>query len=165
MRRCNCNDEKVFKDTYSDLYKYIKTCKCIVNEKNNLDINQTATDTSLCRPPKSVCIDKTAWQTYYEGHRKQINNTGGYIAVPESLYLSNLGSANAYQKPTHMYHLVQQNNAWYMVPKSPTNWNQMSDRRLPSKYDTALRFTNKIGVDIKHNSYYRYLNRLKCSCK
>jgi hypothetical protein len=80
----------------------------------------------------------------------------------------NLGSLSAYQKPE---------NALYKV-----NWNQMSDRALPSVqksnatgatyHSSSTKSTitrlqpgamspGGVGCDIKHNSYERYLNRLK----
>ena len=97
--------------------------------------------------------------------QKIIQNT---VRVPSSLYTMNLGSLSAYQKPE---------NALYKV-----NWNQMSDRALPSVQKsnatgatyhssstkntiTRLRpgamSPGGVGCDIKHNSYERYLNRLK----
>jgi len=98
---------------------------------------------------------------------KIIQNT---VRVASSLYTMNLGALNAYTKPT-----------------SATNnvcWNQMSDRPIPSVQKTyvptkgsiigssSTRHTitgprpgaqspGGIGCDIKHNSYDRYLNRLK----
>jgi hypothetical protein len=55
------------------------------------------------------------------------------VRVPQSLYLMNLASLTSYQHP----------------------WNQMSDRAKPSNYKGQL------GVDVKNNSYNRYLNKLK----
>jgi len=97
---------------------------------------------------------------------KLIQNT---VRVPSSLYTSNLGPLNAYQKPSAATHGVC--------------WNQMSDRPVPSvqKATVPTGFNNSlntrhssvtsskpggqtpggIGCDIKHNSYDRYLNRLK----
>ena len=94
---------------------------------------------------------------------KIIQNT---VRVPSSLYTMNLGALNAYVKPT---------SATYNVC-----WNQMSDRPVPSIQKTYIptygssstRHTvtgprpgaqspGGIGCDIKHNSYDRYLNRLK----
>jgi len=98
---------------------------------------------------------------------KIIQNT---VRVASSLYTMNLGALNAYKKPS-----------------SATNnvcWNQMSDRPIPSVQKTyvptrgglngssSTRHTTTgsrpgaqspggIGCDIKHNSYERYLNRLK----
>lgn len=97
---------------------------------------------------------------------KLIQNT---VRVQGSLYTANLGPLSAYKKPTA---------ATYGVC-----WNQMSDRPVPSVqratvptgYNTSLnrRHTSVtsskpgsqtpggVGCDIKHNSYDRYLNRLK----
>ena len=89
------------------------------------------------------------------------------VRVHSSLYTMNLGALNVYQSP---------------LSASNVNWNQMSDRREPHKqlatggwssyHGSSLRRTQTrerpgatnpggIGVDIKHNSYNRYLNRLK----
>lgn len=98
--------------------------------------------------------------------QKLIQNT---VRVYSSLYTSNLGPLNAFRRPT-----------------SATNgvcWNQMSDRPIPSvQRATVPTGTNNsmnsrhhsvtssrpgcqtpggIGCDIKHNSYDRYLNRIK----
>jgi len=96
---------------------------------------------------------------------KQIQNT---VRVYASLYTSNLGSLNAYQKPTSAQGVC---------------WNQMSDRPVPSVQKTVIptgsnssanrkhtsvtsskpgcQSPGGVGCDIKHNSYDRYLNRLK----
>ena len=96
---------------------------------------------------------------------KLIQNT---VRVPSSLYTMNLGALSAYAKPT---------DATYGVC-----WNQMSDRpvpsvqkaTVPSGYSTlntkghsvtssrpGCQTPGGVGCDIKHNSYDRYLNRLK----
>jgi len=97
---------------------------------------------------------------------KLIQNTNRVYA---SLYTSNLGPLNAYRQPTA---------ATYGVC-----WNQMSDRPVPSVQKATIptgsnnslnrRHTSVtsskpgsqtpggVGCDIKHNSYDRYLNRLK----
>lgn len=97
---------------------------------------------------------------------KLIQNT---VRVHSSLYTSNIGPLSSYRKPTEATNNVC--------------WNQMSDRPVPSVqratvptgYGTSMnrRYTSVtssrpgcqtpggIGVDIKHNSYDRYLNRLK----
>ena len=54
----------------------------------------------------------------------------------ESQYTGNLGAITVYQRP---------------LAQTGVNWNQSSDRRLP----------HGGGVDIKHNSYERYIRRLK----
>jgi len=101
---------------------------------------------------------------------KLIQNT---VRVYGSLYVANLGALSSYKKP-----ISDPNNGLYGVC-----WNQMSDRPVPSVqkasiptgYHTAMnrRHTSVtsskpgsqtpggIGCDIKHNSYDRYLNRLK----
>ena len=97
---------------------------------------------------------------------KLIQNT---VRVYSSIYTSNLGPLNAYKQPTA---------ATYGVC-----WNQMSDRPVPSvqRATVPTGFNNNlnsrhhsvtsskpgsqtpggVGCDIKHNSYDRYLNRLK----
>lgn len=97
---------------------------------------------------------------------KLMQNT---VRVYSSIYTMNLGSLTAYQRPTP---------ATYDVC-----WNQMSDRVVPSVqkatiptgfYTSANRRHTSVtssrpgcqtpggyGCDIKHNSYDRYLNRLK----
>ena len=101
---------------------------------------------------------------------KLIQNT---VRVQGSLYTSNLGPLNAYKRP-----ISDRNAGFYGVC-----WNQMSDRPVPSVqratvptgYNTSMnrRHTSVTsskpgsqtpggkGCDIKHNSYDRYLNRLK----
>ena len=92
------------------------------------------------------------------------------VRVDSSIYVMNLGSLNAYEKPTLARHNV--------------DWNQMSDRANPSIQKTyvptkggnigsnSVKHTvtgsrpgaqspGGVGCDIKHNSYDRYLNRLK----
>jgi hypothetical protein len=97
---------------------------------------------------------------------KLIQNT---VRVYSSLYTMNLAGLTAYRKPTAATHGVC--------------WNQMSDRPFPSVQKATVptgfyhSLNNRhhsvtssrpggqtpggIGCDIKHNSYDRYLNRLK----
>ena len=111
--------------------------------------------------------------------QKIIQNT---VRVYASLYTMNLGALSAYQRPLPKYQTVEQAGTPYLVAPG-VYWNQMSDRRSPSiqKVKTASGSTyhssstrntivrdrpgamspGGIGVDIKHNSYDRYLNRLK----
>lgn len=101
---------------------------------------------------------------------KLIQNT---IRIRSSLYTANLGPLNAYKTP-----ISNTNNKLYGVC-----WNQMSDRPVPSiqkatiptgfassmnrKHTSATsskpgcQTPGGVGCDIKHNSYDRYLNRLK----
>ncbi len=102
--------------------------------------------------------------------QKIIQNT---VRVYGSLYTANLGPLTAYTQP-----LSDPNKGYYGVC-----WNQMSDRPVPSVQPTSIptgfrTSMNKrntsvtsskpgcqtpggAGCDIKHNSYDRYLNRLK----
>ena len=99
--------------------------------------------------------------------QKLIQNT---VRVYSSLYTMNLGSLSAYTKPP-------------VEPYGGVCWNQMSDRPVPSVQKTTVptgtncslnkrntsvtssrpgcQSPGGIGCDIKHNSYDRYLNRLK----
>jgi hypothetical protein len=91
------------------------------------------------------------------------------VRVPASLYTANLGPLTAYRKPT--------------AATENVCWNQMSDRPFPSvqRVTVPTGSNNSLnsrrhsvtssrpgcqtpggkGCDIKHNSYDRYLNRLK----
>ncbi len=101
---------------------------------------------------------------------KLIQNT---VRQNSSLYISNLGPLASYKSP-----IINTNEHLYGVC-----WNQMSDRPVPSvqKATVPTGFNSSknrkrssvtssrpgcqtpggIGCDIKHNSYDRYLNRLK----
>lgn len=98
--------------------------------------------------------------------QKRIQKT---VRVPSSLYTMNLGSLSSYVKPGRETHNV--------------NWNQMSDRNVPSVQRATIptgfytsmnsrkhsvtsskpgcQTPGGVGCDIKHNSYDRYLNRIK----
>jgi len=111
--------------------------------------------------------------------QKIIQNT---VRVPSSLYSMNLAALNAYQKPKSVYSVIDVAGSNYIVSPG-VNWNQMSDRKEPhlqpfatssgSTYggSSTKRSLTRLrpgamspggsGVDIKHNSYDRYLNRLK----
>jgi hypothetical protein len=85
---------------------------------------------------------------------KLIQNT---VRVPSSIYTMNLGSLTVYQAPDMF----------------GVNWNQMSDRKDPHTQKAFISMKSSktikpgnltpggVGCDIKHNSYDRYLNRLK----
>lgn len=111
--------------------------------------------------------------------QKLIQNT---VRVYSSLYTMNLAGLSSYQKPLNKSQVVEQNGSVYVVPPK-VYWNQMSDRAKPAHQTTKVasgatyhtsstRHTitrnrpgamspGGIGVDIKHNSYDRYLNKLK----
>jgi len=110
---------------------------------------------------------------------KLIQNT---VRVYASLYTANLGPLTAYVQPP-VGTWVQTSSGKYLAGGYGVCWNQMSDRPVPSVqpmtiptgYNTSMnrRHTSVtsskpgcqtpggIGCDIKHNSYDRYLNRLK----
>jgi hypothetical protein len=111
--------------------------------------------------------------------QKLIQNT---VRVMSSLYTMNLAGLSGYQKPSNTSQLVEQSGTPYIAPPK-VYWNQMSDRARPSQqvqkvasgstyHISSTRHTitrdrpgamspGGIGVDIKHNSYNRYLNKLK----
>jgi len=93
--------------------------------------------------------------------QKIIQNT---VRVPSSLYTMNIGALNAYQTPDKFYHNVY--------------WKQMSDRKIPHIQNNIVPTTKGRhhsytwhrpgcqspggkGVDMKHGSYDRYLNKIK----
>lgn len=104
------------------------------------------------------------------------------VRTNSSLYTMNIAGLNVYQEPSQKYQVVEQAGANYIIPPG-LNWNQMSDRSRPSHqivktgsgstYGSSSLRGSKVrnrpgamspggsGVDIKHNSYERYLNRIK----
>ena len=105
------------------------------------------------------------------------------VRVPSSEYTMNLAALTAFQYPEIKYQTIPTpGGSFYLAPPT-VNWNQMSDRKEPhiQKVVTASGSTyggnslkrslvrmrpgamspGGLGVDIKHNSYDRYLNRLK----
>lgn len=109
--------------------------------------------------------------------QKLIQNT---VRVPSSIYTMNIGALNVYQKPNSVTKLISLGDTEYLITPG-VNWNQMSDRANPhiqvvvsgngltgnSRKRTITRCRpgalspGGIGVDIKHNSYDRYLARIK----
>lgn len=98
---------------------------------------------STCRSNKNISTTSHAFQYQTQ---KIIQNT---LRVPSSLYTMNLGALNVYQS-SHL-------------------WNNMSDRIVPhvQKITTTTHLRpgslspGGVGVDIKYNSYNRYLAKLK----
>jgi len=104
------------------------------------------------------------------------------VRVNSSLYTMNIAGLNVYQSPAKNSQIVEQAGVNYLIPPG-LNWNQMSDRARPAQQNvktgsgstygsSSLRGTKVrnrpgamspggLGVDIKHNSYERYLNRIK----
>jgi hypothetical protein len=104
------------------------------------------------------------------------------VRIQSSLYTMNLAGLAGYQKPIKTPQLIEQNGTLYITGGNVC-WNQMSDRAKPSNqtnkiasgtsyHTSSTRHTitrnrpgamspGGIGVDIKHNSYERYLNKIK----
>lgn len=109
--------------------------------------------------------------------QKLIQNT---VRVPSSIYTMNLAALNVYQRPNTTYEVASLGDLVYLISPG-VNWNQMSDRANPHKQvvtsgngltgNSLKRTLTRLrpgalspggtGVDIKHNSYERYLNRIK----
>jgi hypothetical protein len=82
------------------------------------------------------------------------------VRVPSSLYSMNIGALTVFERPSG---------------SDRVNWNQMSDRIVAHKQAATISMKSSvsirpgnmspggIGCDIKHNSYSRYLARLKGS--
>ena len=115
--------------------------------------------TSQCRSCQSGCTSGNCSSINNEANQKQMWNQ---VRAPASLYTLNVGAlAN-----TQLF-------------KTTVGWNQSSDKLLESVQtayhpthgsSTRRTLTSYVpgsaapggkGVDIKHNSYNRYLNRLK----
>lgn len=111
--------------------------------------------------------------------QKQIQRT---VRIPSTLYAMNLAALNVYQQPNTDPEVVDVNGTPY-VAGGDVNWNQMSDRKQPHRQTVITSSGSSYGgnstkrslvrmrpgamspggagVDIKHNSYDRYLNRIK----
>jgi hypothetical protein len=140
-------------------------------------VYEKRTDITSCRGCNNNLAGNDPASQYQR--QKIIQNT---VRVSASLYTMNLAGLSVYRKPLKVYQQVEQAGTIYVTPPS-VNWNQMSDRSSPSiqKYATASGSTyhgssykrsivrhrpgannpGGTGCDIKHNSYNRYLNRLK----
>ena len=124
----------------------------------------TCTRVFNCRNGR--CDQNLNGNTPFDQYQRQkiIQNT---VRVPSSIYTMNLGALSVYQRPN---------------PEYDVNWNQMSDRKErhiqqanasgtnPGGNSTKRTITRLrpgalspggAGVDIKHNSYARYLARIK----
>ena len=149
-----------------------------VNIKNgSTQVDGSACEYGSCRGcNKNLASDNPASQ--YQ-KQKLIQNT---VRVQASLYTMNLAGLSGYQSPLSNSQFVEQNGSVYLVPPK-VYWNQMSDRAKPANqvvkigsgstyHGSSTRHSitrhrpgamspGGVGCDIKHNSYDRYLNRLK----
>lgn len=153
---------------------YQKQTDILYTTKNTINTLEKQYNCRECN--QNLASDNPASQ--YQ-RQKLIQNT---VRVPSSLYTMNLAGLSGYQKPSSTYQLIEQSETPYLAPPR-VNWNQMSDRAKPSKqfvktnsgstyHSSSTRHTivrnrpgamspGGIGVDIKHNSYERRLNKLK----
>lgn len=145
--------------------------------KHNKEAEEFDNDVFRCRNCDTNLTANTLANQYQRV--KRIYNT---VGVPSSIYTMNLGALNVYEVPNTQYEIVNVAGTDYQVSPG-VNWNQMSDRRRPhiqvavsglgtnpggnSTKRTITRCRpgalspGGSGVDIKHNSYDRYLNRIK----
>jgi hypothetical protein len=146
-------------------------------QNGSTQVNGRPTEINSCRGcNKNLASDDPASQ--YQ-RQKIIQNT---VRVQSSLYTMNLAGLSGYQSPLNVSQIVEQAGSTYIIPPR-VYWNQMSDRAKPANqvakvasgstyHSSSTRHSitrnrpgamspGGIGVDIKHNSYDRYLNKLK----
>ena len=146
-------------------------------QNGSTQVNGIASEIYSCRSCDTNLTGNNPASQYQR--QKIIQNT---VRVMSSLYTMNLAGLSAYQKPLSTQQIIEQSGSPYIVPPR-VYWNQMSDRAQPSKqiaktasgstyHSSSTRHTitrlrpgalspGGLGVDIKHNSYDRYLNKLK----
>jgi hypothetical protein len=146
-------------------------------QNGSTQVNGVPTEIYSCRGCNQNLASNNPASQYQR--QKLIQNT---VRVQSSLYTMNLAGLSGYQKPSSVYQLVEQAGTPYLtVPH--VYWNQMSDRAKPAHqvatiasgtiyHTSSTKHTitrnrpgamspGGIGVDIKHNSYERRLNKLK----
>ena len=153
-----------------------ETCPTCINCKNS-KICVNCRKNNSCRGCQQKLVSQDPQIQYAQ--QKVIQNT---VRVPSSLYTMNLGALSSYNKPSPTGFYVKQSGSIYYVPPG-IRWNQMSDQSVPSIQQnptvsgsayrgnsTRRSIVRHIpgslspggsGCDIKHNSYERYLNRIK----
>ena len=164
-------------DLLKPVYFYQTPVDAFQTWNGSTQVNGTPLEAFSCRGCNQNLASSNPASQYQR--QKLIQNT---VRVPASLYTMNIAALSAYQKPSDNPLLVEQAGATYLT-QARTNWNQMSDRARPSVQRATIptgtncslnrRHTSStssrpgcqtpggVGVDIKHNSYDRYLNRLK----
>ena len=146
-------------------------------QENSTQMEDTICKMNSCRGCNNNLTSNDPVSQYQR--QKLIQNT---VRVQSSLYTMNLAGLSSYQKPLHISQFVDQSGTPYIAPPN-VYWNQMSDRARPANQTTKIASGTTyhtsstrhsitrdrpgamspggIGVDIKHNSYDRYLNKLK----
>lgn len=144
---------------------------------NSIKLSSNGTELYNCRGCNKNLTSNNPASQYQK--QKIIQNT---VRVASSLYTMNLAGLSGYQKPLLKYQIVEQAGTQYIAPPK-VYWNQMSDRAKPANqvvktgsgstyHGSSTKHTivrnrpgamspGGVGVDIKHNSYDRYLNKLK----
>jgi hypothetical protein len=165
------------KNTLSSVLFYQNPVDALQTYDGSTQMNGVPTEIFSCRGCNQNLAANNPASQYQR--QKLIQKT---VRVYSSLYTMNLAGLSTYQKPLNKYQTVEQDGTAYYAPPG-VNWNQMSDRASPaiqhvktgsgstygasSTKHTIVRHRpgamspGGIGVDIKHNSYDRYLNRLK----
>lgn len=146
-------------------------------QNGSTQIDGLPTELKSCRGCNTNLASNNPASQYQR--QKLIQNT---VRLYSSLYTMNLAGLSGYQKPSDKYQLIEQSGTPYYAPPR-VNWNQMSDRSRPANQLTEVASGSTyhssstkhsitrdrpgamspggIGVDIKHNSYERRLNKLK----
>ena len=152
--------------------------------QNPVDIYQsqngnTKMTESICKMNSCRGCNQSNEPAFQYQRQKLIQNT---VRVHSSLYTMNLAGLSGYQKPLNTPQIVEQSGTQYIAP-AKVYWNQMSDRARPSNQSAKVASGSTyhtsstrhsitrdrpgamspggVGVDIKHNSYNRYLNKIK----
>lgn len=168
MIRVNLLSPVLFYQNPVDIYQ---------TQNGSTQLNGSACEINSCRGCNSNLASDNPASQYQR--QKLIQNT---VRVASSLYTMNLAGLSGYQNPLSTYQLVNQPGTPYIAPPS-VYWNQMSDRAKPADqvvktgsgstyHGSSTRHTivrcrpgamspGGVGVDIKHNSYERRLNKLK----
>lgn len=161
----------------SPLLYYQNPIDILQTQTGSTQINGLPCEINSCRGCNQNLAGKDPASQYQR--QKLIQKTVGVYA---SLYTANLAGLAGYERPLNIPQIVKQNGSEFFVPPR-VYWNQMSDRSRPanqvavtasgSTYHTSsTRHTitrqrpgamspGGVGVDIKHNSYERYLNKIK----
>lgn len=177
------SEREVFNNIYNEVYNtdvYDCNNPYLINERDFRKCNKLAEAERLKTGCRFCTNDSSSAPQVLYHTLKVIQNQ---VRVSSSEYTMNIAALNAYQRPENQYQIIPVAGGSYYLAPPRVNWNQMSDRKEPhvqkvvtssgSTYGgNSLRRSlvrlrpgamspGGIGVDIKHNSYDRYLNRLK----
>lgn len=157
---CNCFDD-------IDYFEEIKSLKNNICDCHHEDPNFT--DMSCClllNPPKKVIQHVNE----YDYYRKQscLSQLSHQESNPEKQKLNQLNyKLNVKNKGLGNYHshssmhILNLSSSTLKRNNYKRNWHNQSDRKIAS----VVPRSRNIGIDIKHNSYQRYLNKLRGNMK